>query len=108
MRECISYCMDTQAVCLETLAHCLQTGGKHAAPSLISVLMNCAEICEASASFVRLGSEFQESICTLCAEVCERCVEECENLPDDPLLQECAEICRHCAESCRDMAGSRS
>jgi hypothetical protein len=67
-------------------------------------LLDCADICQASANFMLRGSELHMRTCAVCAEVCERCAESCERLADDPQMRACAEECRRCADSCRRMA----
>jgi hypothetical protein len=105
MRDCIQNCTDCRNICLETLAHCLHMGGKHADPAHIGLLMDCAEICGVSASYMLRGSDLHGRTCAVCAEVCERCADDCERLADgDELMLRCAEVCRRCAQSCSDMA----
>ncbi len=104
MEQCIQNCTDCHHICVETVAYCLQMGGKHAEASHITILLDCAEICQTSANFMLRGSTFHGRTCGVCAEVCERCAQECEQMCDDAQMQACAEACRRCAESCRQMA----
>ena len=104
MQECIDRCRSCEELCIETVTHCLETGGTHAAPDHINLLLACAEICSTSARFMLLGSRHHMRTCELCAEVCEACAEECESFAGDETMQRCAEACRRCAESCRHMA----
>ena len=104
MQECIDRCQSCQEICLATVTHCLQKGGKHAAPEHLQLLLACTEICDTSARFMLLDSEFHGRTCEVCAEVCVACAESCEAMKDDEVMQECADICRRCAESCRQMA----
>ena len=103
MDECIEECMSCHAVCLDTINHCLQMGGEHAAPGHITLLMDCAQICQTSADFMLRMSELHGLTCGVCADVCERCAADCERFADDEVMMECAESCRSCAESCREM-----
>lgn len=104
MQECIDECHTCEEVCLETVTHCLAQGGKHAEAEHIQTLLACAEICETSARFMLLGSEFHGQVCEVCAEVCTACAASCDSMPDDDTMRRCAEECRRCAESCRQMA----
>lgn len=105
MRSCIESCTRCHSVCLETAAHCLQMGGKHAEANHISMLLDCAQICAASADFMLRGSPFHAQVCGVCAQVCEACAQSCESIdPNDQMMQQCAQVCRQCAESCRMMA----
>ena len=104
MQECIDRCQSCQESCLATVAHCLEQGGEHAAADHIQMLLACAEICNTSARFMLLDSEFHGRTCEVCAEVCEACAEDCETLKNDDAMYSCAEVCRRCAQACRQMA----
>ena len=104
LARCIQECTDCHHVCLETVRYCLEQGGKHAAPEHITLLLDCAQICETSADFMIRGSDLHGRVCGVCAEVCERCAESCEGMGGDATMHKCAEACRRCAESCRQMA----
>lgn len=104
MEQCIQNCQDCHRICLETAIHCLGMGGKHAAQAHIRVLLDCAEICQASANFMIRGSEFHGATCGVCADVCTRCADECERIGPDEMMRRCIETCHRCAESCRAMA----
>ncbi|MGE0130815.1 MAG: four-helix bundle copper-binding protein [Blastocatellales bacterium] len=106
MQQCIQECLDCHKVCLETLSYCLQKGGQHVEARRISVLMNCAEICQTSVNFMTLGSELSKVVCGACAEVCIQCATVCEQVPGDVRMQACAEACRRCAEVCRQVANA--
>lgn len=107
MRSCIEECTDCASVCIETITHCLTKGGKHAEANHISLLQNCADICETNAQFMLRGSELHTRTCEVCAEVCEACAKSCDSLGTDDFMKRCAEACRNCAASCRQMAGTR-
>jgi len=93
-------------ICLETVSHCLQMGGNHARPEHITVLLDCAEICQLSANFMLRKSNLHALSCATCAEICDRCAQSCDGFRDeaDQTMKQCAEICRRCAEACRRMA----
>lgn len=103
MEKCIKDCLDCHSICLTTIQHCLQKGGRHADPSHIGLLLNCAEICQTSTNFMLSGSHFHVRTCAVCAEICEACAKSCEQFEDDPQMRSCAEVCRRCADSCRKM-----
>lgn len=104
MQECVQECNRCHNICLETISHCLELGGKHAEPSHIRLLMDCAEICQTSANYMLRMSDFHGQTCGVCAQVCDSCAEDCERLGDDDMMQRCAEACRSCARSCSEMA----
>lgn len=103
MAQCAQECLTCHSICLTTVQHCLEKGGKHATPGHIRTLMDCAEICRTSASFLLRGSRFHARTCAVCAEVCRACEESCRAIGDDAMMQQCAEACRRCAESCQRM-----
>jgi hypothetical protein len=108
MQECIDRCQRCEEICLESVQYCLRQGGKHARADHIGTLLACADICNTSARFMLLGSDYHPSTCAVCAEVCDACAEDCETFTDDDVMQQCVEACRRCAESCREMAGAKT
>src|SRR5437763_16193394 len=105
MLDCIRRCGDCHRACVETNIYCLQQGGKHSEANHIRLLMDCAQICQASADFMLRGSDLHTLTCAACAEICERCGEDCARMSDDNRMAACAEECRRCAESCWQLAG---
>jgi hypothetical protein len=105
METCIRNCTATHQTCLRTVQHCVRMGGMHADPEHIRVMMDCAEICQASANFMINGSGFHPKLCGICAQICQACEENCRTYGDDELMIACAEACRQCAESCQKMSG---
>jgi hypothetical protein len=106
MQGCLEMCDECRRVCLSTMAHCLEKGGAHADADHIRTLLDCAEACQTSASFLARGSELHTEISMISAEACEVCAESCEGFRGDREMAECADVCRRCAETCRQMAGS--
>ena len=104
MHRCIDECLECHRVCLATVAHCLEAGGRHAEARHLTLLLDCAEICQTSANFMLRGSDEHKRTCAACAAICQRCAEECARLTDDQVMQDCAESCRRCADSCAMMA----
>ena len=104
MQQCIDECHACHSVCLQTARHCLEKSGRHADAHHVTLLLDCAEICETSAGFLSRMSDHHSSVCRTCAEICRACEESCRRLGDDETMRECAEACRRCAESCERMA----
>lgn len=105
MDQCIQDCLACYQECLSCIPHCLSLGGKHAEKKHITLMLECAQMCNASASMMQLQGEFAFEHCQLCAKVCEACADSCQSIdPDDPMMNKCVETCRRCAESCRNMA----
>lgn len=106
IQQCIKSCMECSQECMKTMMQCLEKGGDHAEPSHIKQLLDCAEICKLSASFMARDSIYAIRLCDLCAEICDGCAESCEAMADDEDMRKCAEVCRKCAEHCRNMANA--
>ena len=106
MRACIQVCTECYAACLEMARHCLDLAyrGKHGEAGHVTMLLDCAEICQTSANFMLRGSPNHAHTCGACAEICRACERECRRFGDDAAMQWCAEVCQRCAESCARMA----
>ena len=106
MDECIQNCLDCHRVCLTTVPHCLNRGGEHTSQTHItSLLLKCAQLCQASACLMLIKSSAYTDVCDTCAKACERCAKECRDLANgDTKMLNCAEVCRRCAKSCAGMA----
>lgn len=107
MQKCIDECLSCHQICVQTVDHCLTKGGEHADPAHIRTLLDCAEICQTSASFMLRGSEIHPEVCSTCTEVCDLCAASCDRIGNEDFMKQCADACRRCAESCRQMAGTR-
>ncbi len=104
-QHCIENCIKCYKACTQAVSYCLQKGGEHAKAEHINLLLNCADICQASAKFMLRGSSLHGSVCKVCAEVCNKCAEACERIGHcDEQMKECIEACRQCAESCKQMS----
>lgn len=101
MQEAIQACLDCNRVCMDTVFLHLNRGGANLDADQFRMLLNCAEMCRTSASFMQRGSPLHGRVCSVCAEVCEACVDSCAQAEG---LGECIEMCRTCAKSCRSMA----
>lgn len=105
LQECIDECQHCHATCVATISHCLELGGKHAEREHISLLADCAQICQTSADFMLRGSRHHGRACAICPELCRVCADDCERIdPKDQMMRECAEACRRCASFCDRMA----
>lgn len=102
--QCIQDCIDCYQHCMSCITHCLSLGGKHSEQSHITLMLECAEICNLSATLMELKGQFSHEHCQVCAKVCEACAASCREIgPDDKMMNECADMCLRCAESCRNM-----
>lgn len=105
LAECIALCLKCHAMCQETVAQTLSAAGRPE-PSLVMTLLDCAEICQATANSMSRGSPVHTAFCAACAQVCDACAEACAKAKTAAALKPCVDICRDCATSCRHMAGS--
>jgi hypothetical protein len=101
LNDCAAECNHCATACLEEqdikmLARCIKLD------------IDCADICQLTASFVARGSEHAGHLLKECAEICNACAEECEKHAHMEHCQKCAEACRRCAEECRSFAGAQA
>lgn len=105
MQECIQACLNCHQVCTETLTHVLHSTGGHSEAKHLVALLDCAQICAASADFMSRQSPHHHHLCGECAEICKACATLCDAHPDpDGQMKRCAQACRQCAQSCHAMA----
>lgn len=103
MQNCITMCWDCRTECEKTLfSHCIEEGGDHTEPDHVRIMMDCIQICQASADSMTRNSPVHMAICAACAEICEACAASCEKISGEH-MKKCAETCRRCAQSCRAM-----
>ncbi len=82
------------------VVHCLKKGGEHAAPAHIQLLLDCAEICKLTATFMARDSEYVAQLSELCAEICDACADSCEEIASEGPMRKCIVTCRQAARSC--------
>ena len=89
--HCISGCLDESNV--QMLSQCIKLD------------IDCAQVCNVTASLLARGSKHGEHLMKECAEICDACAAECDKhaIKHDH-CKLCAEACRACAEACRSMA----
>ncbi|TAJ71743.1 MAG: four-helix bundle copper-binding protein [Phenylobacterium sp.] len=105
LADCIALCLKCHAACQDAVGKTLSGAGR-AEPALVMTLLDCAEICQATANSMARGSPVHTAFCAACAQVCDACAEACGKAEAAAALQACADLCRECAMSCRHMAGS--
>lgn len=107
VRDCIDECVRCHEICLSTETYCLEQGGSHAEEAHITLLVDCADICQTAADFMLRGSDEHGRICAVCAVLCQRCAEDCDQFVGDDVMHACAEACRRCADSCEQVSTAR-
>ncbi|ODU70356.1 MAG: ferredoxin [Novosphingobium sp. SCN 66-18] len=103
MTDCIDDCLASHRMCLETAAWLTKQGGASATASLIAMLNDCAELCQATANSMLRDSALHGILCRACADSCQRCAEECVRHRADQRIARCSATCKKCAASCRMM-----
>ncbi len=99
MQDCIESCANCSGTCVETLSYCMSHGGEYVEASHMRLLLDCADICQITANFLRRGSLTYSQVCRTCADICQVCAESCRFV-DDKLMTKCSEICEECAATC--------
>jgi hypothetical protein len=92
--------------CYHCATACLEEQDVQMLSRCIKLDMDCAAICQLTASFVARGSEHMYHLLKECGEICEACATECEKHAAHGMehCRICAEACRHCAEECMQLA----
>lgn len=102
IQSCLDACRRCHASCLGmAMNHCLESGGRHVEPGHFRLMIACAEICQAAANVMLIGTSLHRSVCAACADICEACARSCEEVGN---MEECVAACTACAETCRRMA----
>jgi uncharacterized protein DUF326 len=107
LQECIEECSTCHHVCLLTSAHCLSQGGAHVRAEHLTLLADCADVCQTTANLMLRGSEQHGFTCAACAAICSACEQSCAAFPDDRAMRECADACRRCADACEKLAETK-
>jgi hypothetical protein len=87
------------ATCNSCMHDCLHEKDVKHMTACIELDMDCAAICNLTASFLSRESTFAKHILPLCHDVCIACAEECEKHHHEH-CKRCAAICRQCASQC--------
>src|SRR5262245_11014842 len=103
MKACIEACQACHEACMETTATLRMRGPGD--DGQIGALLDCADLCRLTASFVARDSPLHAMVCTLCADACQRAARDCERL-DDETVRRLAETCRRTADRCRRVAAA--
>ncbi|HEX3076463.1 MAG TPA: four-helix bundle copper-binding protein [Lachnospiraceae bacterium] len=103
-QTCIDACSKCAQACYECFHQCLNEPDLEARKDCVSMLVECAMMCQMSVSMMAMNGQFSKEHCSLCAKICDSCAQECNMFQDDH-CQDCAQACKRCAEECRSMAG---
>lgn len=104
IEQCIADCLACYQECMSCLPYSLSLGGKYVEQKHLTLMMECAQICNTSATLMQIEGQFSHQLCQLCAKVCQACEESCTSIDeDDSMMHKCADMCRKCADSCNHM-----
>ena len=103
-QTCLDACAKCLQACYECLKACMNEPDAAARKNCMSVLLECALICQQAVAYMSMDAQFAKDLCKLCANICDKCAQECAMFKD-PHCQKCADVCRACATECKKMAG---
>jgi hypothetical protein len=103
-QKCIDACNRCAQACYECFEVCLGESDVQERTNYISLLIECAGMCQMSAAHMSMDGEFAMDHCKVCASICDACAQECAMFKDDHCT-ECAKVCEECATECKSMAG---
>jgi hypothetical protein len=95
----IAAATDCHQACIEGLSFGLQHRGESAHLLHARLMLDCAQVCDATRDLMLRSSDFAHQMAALCAEVCTRCAASCDRVGAG--MEPCAEACRRCADACR-------
>ena len=102
-QTCIDACNRSEQACYECFKACLNEPDVNARKICISILVECAQMCQMSSAMMSMNGQFMKEHCKLCATICDKCAQECEMFKDDHCTK-CAAECKKCANECRSMS----
>jgi hypothetical protein len=102
LAACIEAATDCQRILQDYARNGTREGpGEPAERQLWRLMLDCAELCAATAAFARTESVFLPQLAESCTRLCDECAAACERVEDPtPALEACAEACRVCAKRC--------
>ena len=104
IERCIEACLECRRVCFEmAMTHCLKQGGAHVEQGHLSLMLNCASLCQTTADFMLAGSALHAEVCRVCADVCAACAQSCARLAG---MEACERACRRCETLCSELASA--
>ena len=105
VEQCIEKCLQCVRWCSASVEESL-THDPTSMAECIRLCHECAPLCGVCVTLLSGNSQFEYSLCAICADMCEACANECGKYPNMETMRECAEACRRCAKTCREVAKS--
>ncbi|MEU9594846.1 four-helix bundle copper-binding protein [Streptomyces sp. NPDC048219] len=108
MARCIEECIACAQACTACADACLSEGMVGDLTKCIRTDMDCADICNATASVLSrhtgYDADIARAVLQACATVCKACGDECAAHADmHEHCRVCAEACRRCEQACHDL-----
>ncbi|WP_069999986.1 four-helix bundle copper-binding protein [Cellulosilyticum sp. I15G10I2] len=106
LQICIDACSKCAQTCYECFNACLSEPDLNARKDCVSILVECAMVCQMTVSIMSMNGLFSKEQCELCEKICNKCAEECAMFKDE-YCKKCADICLTCAQACQNMTHSQ-
>ena len=103
LRAAFLACLRAHEACEAAVTHVLR-GDDGTVNERVGALLDCADVCRATARHIRHGSPLLRGTAGVAAELCERAAEACAALASVPVMLGYAEACRRSAACCRRVA----
>lgn len=100
----LAACIAAADTCQATLREFARSGaragpGTPAQREMWRLMLDCAELCAATAAFARTGSVFLPQLAESCCDLCDHCAQACELAGPSAAIDACADACRACAKA---------
>lgn len=103
---CVTACEDCRRILLGHATDRVATApGAGAMQALRRRMLDCAELCAATANFAGAGSVFLPEMVAACTRLCDECGAACEALAPEAGLEDCIAACRRAASACFALSG---
>jgi len=103
LRATFLACLRAHEACEAAVAHTLRVEDAERVDERVGTLLDCADVCRATARQIRYGSPLLRGTAGVAAELCARAAEACAAAALPPMAAY-AEACRRAAACCRRLA----
>jgi hypothetical protein len=105
-------CLDACAECGQRLRALAREGaraakGSDAERARWRLLLDCAELCEATVNFLQGESVFLPQLTEACMHLCDECATELDTVRGDPAVAAAAAAARACSRACHALRHER-
>ena len=96
----LNYIYECQTKCKSCFNRCLEEQSLDVMRKCLKVTVECANVCELTASSIMFEGDFSPEMLDICISSCEACRIECST-HNNIYCAECAAMCGECSEACR-------